>query len=265
MIDHLAALRDGLAPTCPVIDVSLWLGQYPFRDIPGSTPAALRRRMESLRIEWAIASPMEAIFCENNLDPYARLADELAGEAAIELWPVLRPGALHGVEQLLDRYKPRGLRLLPNYHDYRLSDPAAAEIFALARERGMIVQVFQRIADERWHYMLKVPGVDPTDLEYLTAVCPEQPVILSGLSSIPAFAPRLRQLPGLYADLSRVRGPQFAIEQLCRSCPVEKLLFGSLWPIQIIEATLWQVTAAKIGEGERAAILHGNARKLLAR
>jgi predicted TIM-barrel fold metal-dependent hydrolase len=254
-----------MTPTCPVVDVALWFGQYPFRGIPDSSVESLEARLAALNVERGVVAPLEGIFWENNLDAYDRLADEISGGETLDVWPVLRPGALHGVGKLLDRYKPRGLRLLPSYHDYRLSDPAAAEIFAIARERGMVVQVFQRIADERWHYMLKVPGVDPTDLEYLTAVCPDQPVILSGLSSIPAFSARLRQLPGLYADLSRVRGPQFAVEQLCRSCPVEKLLFGSLWPIQIIEATLWQVTAAKIGEGERAAILHGNARKLLAR
>lgn len=264
MTTALATLRQAMTPTCPVVDVALWLGQYPFRGIPDSSVESLEARLAALNVERGVVAPLEGIFWENNLDAYDRLADEISGGATLDVWPVLRPGALHGVGKLLDRYHPRGLRLCPNYHNYRLSDPAAAEIFDLARERGMIVQVFQRIADERWHYLLKVPGVDPTDLEYVTGVYPDQPTILSGLSSIPAFASRLRQLPNLYADLSRVRGPQFAVEQLCQSCPADKLLFGSLWPIQIIEATLWQVTTARIDDDARGAILHGNARKLLA-
>jgi hypothetical protein len=261
----LAILRHAMTPTAPVIDVALWAGQYPFRGIPSATIPDLESRMGTLNIEHGVVAPLEGIFWENNLDAYDRLADDLSDNPALDVWPVLRPGALHGVQKRLDRYHPRGLRLCPNYHDYRLSDPAAADLFALARERNMIVQIFQRIADERWHYLLKVPGVDPTDLEYLTAVHPDQPMILSGLASLPPFANRLRQLPNLYADLSRVRGPQFAIEQLCQSCPPDRLLFGSLWPIQIIEATLWQITTANIDQSTRDAILHRSARKLLAR
>ena len=57
--------------------------------------------------------------------------------------------------------------------------------------------------------------------------------------------------------------PQSAIEQLVKTLPPDKLLFGSLWPIQIIEATLWQITTADLDEPTRAKLLHGNAKKLL--
>jgi predicted TIM-barrel fold metal-dependent hydrolase len=153
--------------------------------------------------------------------------------------------------------------LLPNYHGFRLYDAGAAELMALARERRMIVQVFQRIADERWHWMLKVPAVDQADLDYLTASF-DQPILLSGVSGHRALASRLAKCPGLYADISRVRGPQFAIEKLVKAVPSEKLVFGSLWPIQIIEATLWQVTTAKIGDETKRNLLAENARRMLA-
>jgi predicted TIM-barrel fold metal-dependent hydrolase len=246
-----------------VIDVSAWIGSYPFRGIPNSSLENLRAKMKELKIERAIVSPYEAVFWENNLDAYERFAEQLSGDATIELWPVVRPGATIGLEKLLERFRPRGLRLLPNYHGYRLSDPSAQEILDLAKSRGMIVQVFQRIADERWHYLLKVPPVDQADLEYLTSVHTDQRILLSGLNSLAPFASRLRQNVNLYADLSRVRGPQFAIESMVKSLPVEKLLFGSLWPVQIIEATLWQITSAKIDDELKTALLRDNARALL--
>jgi predicted TIM-barrel fold metal-dependent hydrolase len=74
----------------------------------------------------------------------------------------------------------------------------------------------------------------------------------------------LREQPILYADLSRLRGPQFAIEKLVNQLPVEKLVLGSLWPIHIIEATLWQVTTAKISPEIQRQLLHDNAQHLLA-
>ena len=137
-----------LAPEDSVIDVAAWVGQYPFRGIAGSDVEALKRKMGELRIERAIIAPFEGIFWENTLDAYEQCAAKLEQEKSLELWPVVRLGATFGLEQLLDRYRPRGIRLLPNYHGYRLSDPGAADLMQLARERGMIVQVFQRVADE---------------------------------------------------------------------------------------------------------------------
>jgi predicted TIM-barrel fold metal-dependent hydrolase len=245
-----------------VIDVGAWIGAYPFRGIPNSSLDHLRQKMTALGIERAIVSPYEAIFWENNLDAYAHFAEQLAGDAAIEVWPVVRPGATAGLESLLDRFRPRGLRLLPNYHSYRLSDASARDILELAKSRGMVTQVFQRIADERWHHLLKVPAVDQTDLEYVTGVHTDQRILLSGLNVLVPFASRLRQNPGLYVDVSRIRGPQFAIESLVQSLPVEKLLFGSLWPVQIIEATLWQITSARIDDASRRRLLFENAKSL---
>jgi predicted TIM-barrel fold metal-dependent hydrolase len=242
-----------------VIDVSAWVGQYPFRGIPSSDIASLKRKMGQLRIERAIVAPFEGIFWENTLNAYELFVEELKSETSLELWPVVRPGATAGLEKLLDRYRPRGLRVLPNYHGYRLWDSAAAELMQLARERGMVVQVFQRIADERWHYLLHVPPVPQDDLEYLTAVYHDQPILLSGVQPLISLASRLREQPKLYVDISRVRGPQFAFESLVKDLPAEKLIFGSLWPVQIIEATLWQVTTAQIPAEVKQQILHDNA------
>lgn len=246
-----------------VIDVSAWIGAYPFRGIPNSSLEDLRAKMNELQIERTIVSPYEAIFWENNVDAYERFATQLANDDKIEVWPVVRPGATVGLEKLLDRFHPRGIRLLPNYHNYRLSESSAREILDLAKSRKLIVQVFQRIADERWHYLLKVPPVDQNDLEYLTSVHTDQRILLSGLNSIAPFASRLQQSPNLYADLSRIRGPQFAIEAMVKSLPVEKLVFGSLWPVQIIEATLWQISNAKIDEALQKKLLRDTAFALL--
>lgn len=245
------------------VDMSAWIGHYPFRGIPNSSIDDLRGRMTALQINRAIVSPYEAIFWENNLDAYERAAEKFQSDAQIEVWPVLRPGATVGAEKLFDRFNPLGLRLLPNYHRYRLSDPAADELMQLAKSRGMIVQIFQRIADERWHHLLTVPPVDPVDMECVSSVHADQPIVLSGIGSLAPFATRLRESPNLYADLSRIRGPQFAYEMLAKTVPMEKLVFGSLWPIQIIEASLWQIQTAKIDDTLKRRILFENAQALL--
>jgi uncharacterized protein len=247
------------------VDCSAWIGTYPFRAIPRSSIDDLRERMQVLGIDRAIVSPFEALFQENNLDSYAHAAAQLKSDPGLEVWPVIRPGALHGFEKLLDEYRPGGMRLVPNYHGYRLYDRTVERIMAAARERRMMVQIFTRIADERWHWMLKVPELSLAEIEHAVSIYGNQPLLISGLNAPQNLSPRMQQHPGLFADVSRVRGPLFAMEKLLASSVSEKLVFGSLWPIQIIEPTLWQITSAPVPDEKKNAVLHTNAKTLLNR
>lgn len=265
----LARYRDALLPASQpaAVDVSLWVGTYPFRHIPGGSLDHLRARLADLRIERGVVSPYEAVFAENNLDAYRPWAERLEGDPALEVWPVVRPGATLSLDRLLDRFRPRGLRLLPNYHGYLCSDARLLDpVMAIARERGMVVQLFERVSDERWHWMLRTPPVGHDDLSQFTAAYGDrQPLLLSGVNAFgPALAARIAKMPDVYADVSRARGPQFVLEQLPRKVRPDRLVFGSLWPLQVIEATLWQVTTARVDEETRAAVLRGNALRLLA-
>ena len=166
------------------------------------------------------------------------------------------PGQLRGLERIVDRYRPRGIRLLPNYHGYTLRDGVVDELMAFADEHQLVVQVFAMIADPRWHFMLKVPALDPEQLDHFTSRHFNARIIVSGLQPVTRLADRARQCPHLYLDVSRVRGPVFAMEKLVRDVPVDKLLFGSLWPIQIIEATLWQITWSDLPSHTQSLILN---------
>jgi predicted TIM-barrel fold metal-dependent hydrolase len=244
-----------------IIDVAAWVGHYPFRGILNSSLEHLRQQMRAIGIAKSIVSPFEAIFWENNLDAHAQWLLRLGARQDLELWPVVNPampGQLEEFKRLCEVNRPRGLRLTPNYHGYRLDDPCVARLMGLAGQFGIVVQVFARIADERWHWMLKVPPVASEDLLYFTSVFAGQRIILSAVNSIREFIPRLKQQPSLYVDISRLRFPIFALEQLLTDAPPEQVVFGSLWPIQITEATLWQVEEARVDEKVKTAVLRDN-------
>jgi len=257
------------SPAVPVIDASAWVGTYPFRHIARSEPTDLADRAERLGIERLVVSAFENLFWQNGLAAVPIWVDRLADQARLEYWPVVNPahpGELRRLAPLLDRFGPRGLRLVPWYHGYSLWDPAVVRLMDLARERGLVVQVFARIADERWHWLLKVPARNVGDqLDYFTSRFVGDRVLLSALNGpeLQALAGRLTAQPGLYADLSRLRGPLFAVEHLTRTVPPAKLVFGSLWPIQIIEATLWQVTWVELPSSTTRCVLHDSFQTLL--
>jgi len=151
---------------------------------------------------------------------------------------------------------------MPNYHAYRLWHPEMDRLMAMAAERGIIVQICTRIADERWHWMLKIPAVSREDVDHVTSRYTDARVLVSGCAEIVRIAPRLRECPNFYADTSRIRGPVLALEHLANIAPLEKLVFGSLWPIQMIEASLWQITWTQLPEPTKANLLHGNFARL---
>lgn len=253
-----------------ITDVAAWIGAYPFRGATPRTVEALERRMAALGIGHAIVSGFESLFWEDNLDAFDWWRSQLKS-SRLELWPVVnpsRPGQLARLRRVLDQRRAegtriRGLRLLPNYHGYRLWDASTADLMQLAREADLVVQVFQRIADERWHWMLKVPPVPDDELVMLVNQFPDNRILISGHNMPQLLAPSMRRHASLYVDISRVRTPEYAIPRLIEQAPWERLVMGSLWPIQIIEATLWQVQAVELEPAIRAGILSLNAERML--
>ncbi|MDY7009171.1 MAG: amidohydrolase family protein [Planctomycetota bacterium] len=244
-----------------ITDVSAWVGAYPFRGIHRSSFDDLEAKAEELGIGRIVVSSFENLFWENNLDGFNLWWQRLTGRNRFEHWPVINPampGQIKRLKELIEEAQPRGLRLLPNYHGYQLSDPCLENLMGLVKDHGLVVQVFQRIADERWHWMLHTPAVEDSDIVSFVRNYPEHHILISAMNQPNILVEYLADCPHLYVDVSRVRGPVFAVEQMLGNLPANKVVFGSLWPVQIIEATLWQVQEARISEKTRKAVLHEN-------
>jgi hypothetical protein len=258
-------------PPVPAIDVACWCGAFAERHVPHSEPADLDALAGRLGIERAIVSPFSALSRPGVLASWPEQRDAFSAWKRLEPWPVVEParrGELKRLEAICRQggreAGPRGVRLLPGCHGYDLADGACGELASLAAERGLIVQVFQRLGDERLSWMRRFPPVPIDAMEAFAAAHPEPAMIFSGVNGAACEPGCLAAAPRLHLDLSRVRGPVFAVERLLERVPVERLLLGTLWPLQLAEATLWQVQAARIPEEDREAILAGNARRLLA-
>lgn len=260
------------AADLPAWDVAAWVGAYPFRALTEHKLDHWEARARRAGVTRAVVSGYDQLFAQNGLELWRPWVARIASHAVadrLDCWPVVNPaapGELRRLEQALDQHPVRGLRLLPSYHGYRLWDPQVADLMSIARQRDMIVQVFVRIVDERWQWMLKMPPVDVgQDLHYFTSLFDANRIIISGAGSgeLAGLANRLRTHPGLYADLSRVRGPAFALDHIDQSLPLPRLLLGTLWPVQIMEASLWEVTTSRLADDKRRAILWDNAATLM--
>lgn len=255
------------------IDATAFVGDYPFRGFGSTTSQALKERAGQYGVGQAIVSSFQELFWENNFDATTRLADELRGDDFFIHFAAVNPtypGQLKALPQLVEQTGIKGLRIFPNYHGYRLWDTGVLELFQLATQLDLPVQVVREIQDQRMHWMHTVPPVSNADFDWLfSAIGSEElPACRLLLSALPfgeltRLASVLRDAPTVWTDLSRVRGPVFAVEKLVNDHKLERLVYGTLSPIQVVAASYRQIEHAAINDQQRAAILSGNCQRFL--
>ena len=70
------------------------------------------------------------------------------------------------LRRIHETHRMPGVRLHPNYHSYKLSDPMQpAKCSRRVAQRGLAVQIVIAMEDERTqHALMRVPPVDPSPL-----------------------------------------------------------------------------------------------------
>jgi predicted TIM-barrel fold metal-dependent hydrolase len=146
-----------------------------------------------------------------------------------------------------------GIRLYPNYHEYALDDPRFERLLRAAAERGLVVQLALKMEDPRvQHRLARVPNVDPKPL---AALLPRIPAVRLMLLNTPP----LPELTTAWFETSAIEGAAGLA-----AAPADRLLFGSQAPFFTWDAAFLKVKEAGLDEARRAAVLEGNARRLLA-
>ena len=147
-----------------MIDVNAYIGNWPFRPLPGSAPQDLLALLNAEGVERAFVSPMEGIFYDE-----PQLANEKLCEA-IRNFPAFMPVAVlnpklsnwqRNMNICCAEYRVRAVKLHPNYHHYNLAGDDAGQFLKAAGERDMPVIVQLRVQDVRAQVELQVLNPEP--------------------------------------------------------------------------------------------------------
>jgi predicted TIM-barrel fold metal-dependent hydrolase len=174
------------------------------------------------------------------------------------------PGWRHDLERA-GRMGVWGVRLFPNYHAYRLREPAALALFDELRRLSRPVVLSLRLWDERCHHPTNlVPAVPLDDVKYVLERYPELPVVIAGGTYQEArdLAPLLVARPAAGFEISYLKTPMSAVEALVELLGAERVLYGSGAPLNYPESAYLRVTMADLPAAARASILGGNAQRL---
>lgn len=246
-------------------DANTWTGRWPFSFADAHTPRSLAAHLARHGIARALVSPLDAVFAPAPQPANRALLTSTRGIRALVPTPVLNPALANWREDLAEiaaDARVRAVRLLPNYHDYKLDHPAVDELIAALRKRRLRLIVQMQLIDHRHEYhAMTLKPVPADDLAALLKRHRPLPVLASGL-----MRPDLLRLapkhPNLLADLSFAEWHD-TLEHLRAKVPARQLAFASHTPLLLTAAARAKIDTSTLSAPQRTAIATTNLQRFL--
>lgn len=255
-----------------IIDVNANLSRWPFRRTPCDELPPLIEKYRKHGVGQAWVGSLDGLFHRDMGGVNLRLAAACRQERRIELVPFgsvnpLLPDWPEDLRRCAEDHRMPGIRLHPNYHGYRLDEPAFAQVLDLAAQRHVIVQLVVRMDDVRvQHPLMRIPDVDAKPLAGLVKARPAlRLVVLNGLTTIRGG--ELKELAAtdrVWFDIATQEAVG-GVATLLRSVPLSRVLFGSHLPLFSLESAVLKMQEAGLDERQRRAIEQENAQSLRVR
>jgi len=246
-------------------DANTWIVRWPFAFCDEHTPRTLERHLRAHGIRQALVSPLEAVFAPEPGPANRALLRATRGVAGLEPVPVINPALANWREALAAVAadpRVRAVRLLPNYHNYRLKIRAVDELVADLAERDLRLILQVRLIDHRHEYhAMKLKPVPVKELTALLTRHPRLAVLASGLL-LPELMQLAPQFPHLLADLSFIEWHD-TMEYVRQKVPAGQLAFASHTPLLITAAARAKLDTSTLPAADKQTVATGNLERWL--
>jgi uncharacterized protein len=252
------------------IDVNTFLGAYPFRRVPGTSPEALLRAMDRVAIDQAWVSHLPSVFWRDPAEGNDWLYETGRRYERLRPVPAVHPG-LSGWEQVLSDAQSGAapaVRCDPTYYGL---DPLGSEMQALASScagENLALLLAVRLEDARQrHPNDRAAELPPWAVRALIRSHPGVRLVIthaerSFIEEV-HFGSTPEESARIWWDISWVWGPpEDHLQTLLRTVGAERFLFGSGQPLRIPESTVAKLDLLELTAEQRSAIESGNATSL---
>lgn len=249
------------------LDVNSFLGSYPFRRVPGTSPEALLRAMDRVAIDQAWVSHLPGIFWRDPAAGNPWLLDTVSRSDRLRPVPAVHPG-LAGWERLLGEAKSAAapaVRCDPTYYGL---DPAGPEMRALAQRcaaEGLPLMLAVRLEDARQrHPNDAAVELPPSAVRTLVRSDPGLRLIVTHAERSFVEEVHFGSTPDesarIWWDICWIWGPpEDHLETLLRTVGMERFLFGTGQPLRLPENSVAKLDLLDLTPGQRAALESENA------
>ena len=236
-------------------DTMCHLGTWPYRLTASADADELREyaARHGLRVLWV--SHLSTLFGFDTHTGNRAALTECAGDALFRVFAVIDPSEADWRNEVAWAADAGafGVRVAPGFHHYPV--PLVAEVIDAAADRGLAVQLIARMDDARVRHPLSpARDLDVHHIADLVRSRPEHPLVISGLNAA-EWQELSRHLadevpPSVRLDLWHVNGPTGVADRLDSA----RWVFGSGAPVQTPEATILQLMASGLPDGDLHAI-----------
>lgn len=264
-----AAAEPKQPPPAALIDTNVTLSRWPFRRCPLDETPALVAKLREHGVTQAWAGTFDGLLHKDLANANARLAAECRAHAGLLVpFGSVNPKLPDWEEELrrcAEVHRMPGIRLHPNYHGYKLDDPAFARLLTRAAEKKLIVQLAIVMEDERTlHPLVQVPPVDTGPLVDLLKKTPGLRLQLLNAFRTLRGEPLLRlAAAGAHVEIATLEGVA-GVANLFKQLPAERLLFGSHAPLFYFESAALKLKESVLTPEQDRALRSGNALRLRA-
>ncbi|MGH8723091.1 MAG: amidohydrolase family protein [Burkholderiales bacterium] len=254
------------------IDVNAFVGAYPWRKVPGTSPEALAAALDRVAIDEAWVSHLPSLFWRDPTEGNAWLIEMARADRRFKPVPVVHPGLAQWEQVIADAVNAGApaVRCDPTYLGL---DPAGSEMRVCAAACGTAripLLLAVRLEDARQRHPLDTaPELPAAAVRALLRSDPDVRLVVTHadrpfieevhFGSTPDEARRV------WWDICWIWGPpedHFAI--LLETVGPDRFVFGTGQPLRLPDNSVAKLDLLALDEARRAAIEAGNARRLVA-
>ena len=252
--------------TAPLLDINTWVGAWPFRQLRDGSVSGLLKRMDKHGIERAVVGSLTGVLYRN-VQP---ANDELAKQTRRHTDRLVPFALMNPLDPSWDDDLKRcqdlgfkGLRLVPQYHEYKLTDPAALDLIDEGADLGWCVQVPQRIEDRRTRHPWDVAR-DIAPAEFVEAIKSRPKVGWMLLNALGLNGSQFPAKARYVVDISRMTSVlQRNMQSFLDDAGPDRLAFGTGMNWSMPEPTLLKLELLDRPKKVKDGIAWRNAAKLL--
>jgi len=249
------------------LDVNSFLGSYPFRRVPGTSPDALLRAMDRVAIDRAWVTHLPGIFWRDPAAGNPWLYETTARHDRLQPVPAVHPG-LNGWEAVLTEARSAGVpavRCDPTYYGL---DPVGPEMRALTQAcsaERLPLMLAVRLEDGRQRHPNDRAGeLPPWAVRTLIRSDARARLIITHADrpfvEEVHFGSTPEESSRILWDICWIWGPpEDHLETLLRTVGVDRFVFGTGQPLRLPENSVAKLDLLDLSREQRASIESDNA------
>lgn len=247
----------------PKMDVDCYLGHWPFRKSYYTDINHLRRAHGDGGVTYGYVSSLQSIFWNDPMQAEEELAQSLKDTPYRQIATV-NPAlgrTVDYINEAVERFDIKAIRLCPGYHNYSLTDSCMADVASALTRHGLPLYITVLLEDVRRNYIAAPREISG---EEIAACASSMDGINTLITQLPThgvleIADAINGSSNLYVSTSGLRGPNNCIKMILDRIDHSKLLYGSAYVLYAVQSTLAGVEHENIAPELKNRILWENA------